>query len=113
MRVEVTQDDIDSGLQYDPTHAPLSLALSRALGRPVGTGLRSWFYNTGTTEEVCAYWGLPSEMQEWALRFDMVGRVGVGPRAFDLPLRRITQEEARGLPPKKSGKNPNETPSPG
>lgn len=95
--VEVTQDDIDAGLRHDPTHAPLSLALSRALGRPVGTGLRAWFFNTGTSEEVNSYWGMTPEMQDWALRFDMVGRAGVGPRSFTMPVRRVSAKEARGL----------------
>jgi hypothetical protein len=96
LTVTVTQADIDQGLRYDPTHAPLSAAFSRVLRRPVGTGLRSWFYQTGSKEDVCTYYRLPPEMRDWALRFDMVGRDGVRPRSFTFEVQRISAKESMG-----------------
>lgn len=43
--IEVTQDDIDTGIPFDASKCPLAKAMSRALGRTILAGAYVWGFD--------------------------------------------------------------------
>lgn len=78
IRVEVTQDDINKGVQDNCTKCPVALALSRAFGIPVTVEAT---FATVNGKEI----PIPYEVYEFIWKFDGVGKDGVKPFIFFLP----------------------------
>ena len=101
MRVKVTQQDIDLGLQKDAYSCPIARAVKRQTGAArvkVLFGITVWgedeVVGLGVSDDARFRWKtashrLPDEAKSFMLRFDRLGKGGVEPFTFEAePIER-------------------------
>lgn len=85
MKVTVTQEDIDNGVQWQPQQCPIARALARRTRRTASVGIWSAFLDKDTDEE--SEYALPVAARDFVFTFDTTG-VG-NPATFN--LRKVTK----------------------
>lgn len=81
IRVEVTQEDISSGVRSDCLNCPIAKAIRRSVGKVAYVGPVVSYM--GTSKAI-----LPAEASEWVRTFDR-GMVMSKPIAFDLEFKEM------------------------
>lgn len=82
MKIHVTKQDIESGVEASPGSCPIARALCRQLG---GT----WCVGTRRFGRIEPLIDLPDEAKSFIFRFDRGGASSVEPFSFEVPCKAV------------------------
>ena len=80
MKVQVTKEDITSGVPNHQADCPLAKAITRATGKPTGVMITHYYYIEDDIDQIHK---LPQIAYEFRKNFD--GGVAVQPFEFEIP----------------------------